>query len=96
MPRQKRIPEGAIRTSANIPDKLHLAIYQELPLVSRKFTLAEAINEGLILWMAYRTGDKFTKQQLEDVLNSWREKFEEAKADAKKTPAKIARSGTKG
>lgn len=83
MPRQKKIPDDAVRTTAQIPAALHSSISQELPLLGRNFTLAEAINDGLVLWLASRQGDQYIKRQLAELLESLRPQYYE-------TPAKAA------
>lgn len=96
MPRPKKFPSDSVKTTAQIPLGLHKVVSQQVKEVSLNFTLAEAVNEGLFLWMALKTGDRHTKKQLEELLEVWRGKLVEPESAAKKTAAKVTRSGTQG
>lgn len=95
MPREKKISDDAVKTTAKIPELLHRAVTNELRNVGVTFSLAEAINEGLHLWLALRLGDRYTQKILGEILRTWTQKYREA-GTHEKTTTKLPRSGTAG
>lgn len=75
MPREKKIRPGSEKTTALIPSELYVSVNQQLGTIGKEFGLAQAINEGLVLWMVSHVGDEPTKKQLRAILTEWRKKW---------------------
>lgn len=75
MPREKKIRPGAGKTTALIPPELYSSLNEQLGKMGKDFGTAQAINEGLVLWLVSHLGDEPTKKQLRGILAQWRKKW---------------------